>query len=58
MLSDLDDGTVDYQQYDGLLEEPTTVITNGKHDVTNSGDTALSISHGDTRYANIESSER
>ena len=58
LLSDLDDGTVYYQQGDGLLEEPTTVMTNGKHDVTHSGDTALSISHGDTRDANIESSER
>ena len=58
LLSDLDDGTVDYQQCDGLLEEPITVMTNGKHDVTHSDDTALSISYGDTRDANTKSSER
>ena len=37
MLSDLDDGTVYYPQGDGLLEEPITVVTNGKHDITHSG---------------------
>ena len=58
LLSDLDDGTVYYPQGDGLLEETITVVTNGKHDVTHSDDTALSISYGDTRDANIESSER
>ena len=58
LLSDLDDGTVYYQQGDGLLEEPITVVTNGKHDVIHSDDTALSISYRDTRDANTESSER
>ena len=36
LLSDLDDGTVYYPQGDGLLEEPITVVTNSKHDVTHS----------------------
>ena len=36
LLSDLDDGTAYYPQGDGLLEEPITVVTNGKHDVTHS----------------------
>ena len=36
LLSDLDDGTVYYPQGDGFREEPITVVTYGKHDVTHS----------------------